>query len=126
MPLIQVDLDKDLYESCHELLSKGIHQAQVDALGIPADDLFQVFCPHEADQVKFDRTYNGVDRQNLVVVRMTMVRGYSQETKMKLFAAVVAQLGQCGVRAEDILISITENGAHDWYAGRLQQVGGQE
>ena len=126
MPLIQVDLDKGLFDSVHEPLSKAIHQAQIDALDIPADDLFQLFYPHATDEVKFDPGYNGVDRQNLVVVRITMVRGYSLGTKRRLYRAIVARLGECGVRAEDILISVVENGSDDWYAGRAQEIGPQE
>jgi hypothetical protein len=126
MPLVQVDLDEKLFSSLHEPLSRAIHQAQIDALGIPADDLFQVFYPHATGELKFDPGYNGVDRQNLLVVRMTMVRMYSSETKNKLYAAIVARLGQCGIRAEDVLISIVENGYEDWYAGRTSEVPASE
>jgi hypothetical protein len=119
MPLIQVDLDRDLFESSGEQLSSAVHQAQLDALDIPADDLFQVFTPHGPGELRFDPTYNGVDRQRLVLLRITMVHMYSVATKQKLYRAVVERLGEVGVRAEDILISVVENGFEDWYAGRL-------
>jgi hypothetical protein len=119
MPLIQVDLERELFDSLHEELSAAIHDAQIDALGIPADDLFQVFRPHDAGELKFDRRYNGVDRQHLLLIRVTMVHMYSVATKQKLFRAIAQRLGQHGVRPEDILISVVENGFEDWYAGRL-------
>jgi hypothetical protein len=119
VPLIQVDLDRDLFESSGEQLSSAVHQAQLDALDIPADDLFQVFTPHGPGELRFDPTYNGVDRQRLVLLRITMVHMYSVATKQKLYRAVVERLGEVGVRAEDILISVVENGFEDWYAGRL-------
>jgi hypothetical protein len=119
VPLIQVDLDRDLFESSGERLSSAVHQAQLDALDIPADDLFQVFTPHGPGELRFDPTYNGVDRQRLVLLRITMVHMYSVATKQKLYRAVVERLGEVGVRAEDILISVVENGFEDWYAGRL-------
>ena len=119
MPLIQIDLDRDLFQSLHEELSKAIHDAQIDALDIPADDLFQVFRPHDAGELKFDPRYNGVDRRHLVLIRITMVHMYSVATKQKLYRAIVERLGEHGVRAEDILISVVENGFEDWYAGRL-------
>jgi hypothetical protein len=119
VPLIQVDLDRDLFESSGEQLSSALHQAQLDALDIPADDLFQVFTPHGPGELRFDPTYNGVDRQRLVLLRITMVHMYSVATKQKLYRAVVERLGEVGVRAEDILISVVENGFEDWYAGRL-------
>jgi hypothetical protein len=119
MPLIQVDLDRVLYEAKHEQLSTEIHQAQIDALGVPADDLFQVFRPHEPGELKFDPAYNGVDRKSLVLIRITMVHMYSVATKRELYAAIVNRLVAIGVRAEDILISVVENGFEDWYAGKL-------
>jgi hypothetical protein len=112
VPLIQVDLERDLFERLHEELSRGIHDAQIEALGIPVDDLFQVFRPHDAGELKI------APRQHLVLIRITMVHMYSVAIKQKLYRAIVERLGQHGVRAEDILISVVENGFEDWYAGR--------
>ncbi len=119
MPLIQIDLDRDLYEAQGQRLSELVHQAQIDALDIPTDDLFQVFTPHGQGELRFSPTYGGVDRQRLVLVRITMVHMYSQETKQRLYRAIVERFADAGVRAEDILISVVENGVEDWYAGRL-------
>jgi hypothetical protein len=119
MPLVQVDLDQQLFDSSHAQLSRALHTAQIEALGVPEDDLFQVFTPHGAGQLKFDPGYNDVDRQQLLLVRMTMVHMYSVAQKQRLFAALRDKLGECGVRAEDILICVVENGFEDWYAGKL-------
>jgi hypothetical protein len=119
MPLVQVDLDHQLFDSHHAEISKALHAAQIEALGVPEDDLFQLFTPHGAGELKFDPGYNGVDRQQLVLVRMTMVHMYSVEKKKALFAAVRDKLGGCGVRPEDILVCLVENGFEDWYAGKL-------
>lgn len=119
MPLIQIDLDRELYDAVGEQLAEGVHQAQIDALDIPADDRFQVFTPHGAGELKFDPGYGGVDRRRLVLVRITMVHMYSVATKQRLYRAIVERFGEAGVRAEDILISVVENGFEDWYAGRL-------
>ena len=119
MPLIQIDLDRDLFDSHGDRLSDAVHQAQLDALDIPADDRFQVFTPHGAGELRFDADYNGVDRQRLVLVRVTMVHMYSVATKQRLFRAIVERFGEAGVRPEDVLIAVVENGFEDWYAGRL-------
>jgi hypothetical protein len=119
VPLIQVDLERELFDSLHQELSAAIHAAQIEALGITADDLFQVFCPHDANELKFDPRYNGVDRRHLVLIRITMVHMYSVAIKKNLYRAIVEGLGQHGVRPEDILVSVVENGFEDWYAGRF-------
>ena len=36
-----------------------------------------------------------------------------------LYSSIVERLGEAGVRAEDILIFVVENGFEEWYAGRL-------
>jgi hypothetical protein len=119
MPLIQVDLDRTLYDAKHEQLSAEIHQAQIDALDVPADDLFQVFRPHDAGEIKFDPTYGGVDRQSLMVIHITMVHRYPVALKKNLYKAIVDRLAAIGVRPEDIQIAVVENGYEDWYAGKL-------
>ena len=119
MPLIQVHLDRGLYEQHHEEIGHAIHQAQVAALGIPADDRFQVFSPHEPGELKFDPAYNDVDRRQLLLIRVIAVQMYATAVKQSFFRAVIERLLPLGIRAEDVLICLTENAAHDWYAGRI-------
>jgi hypothetical protein len=119
VPLIQIDLDRDLFDSHGDRLSAAVHKAQLDALDIPSDDLFQVFTPHGPGELRFDPGYNGVDRQRLLLLRITMVHMYSVATKQRLYRSIVERFAEAGVRAEDILISVVENGFEDWYAGRL-------
>ncbi|HWD62910.1 MAG TPA: tautomerase family protein [Humibacter sp.] len=118
MPLIQVDLSRELFEASHERIGNAIHDAQIEALGIPADDRFQVFHPHGEGELKFDPTYNDVERRDLVLIRVTAVHMYPVATKRRFFEAVVAGLEPLGIRQEDVLICLTENGFEDWWAGR--------
>lgn len=118
MPLIQVDLDRELYDASHDAIGKAIHDAQIESLGIPADDRFQVFRPHESGELRFDPGYNGVDRRSLLLIQVTAVHMYPAAVKRKFFETVVAKLAPLGVRAEDVLISLVENGFEDWYAGK--------
>lgn len=118
MPLIQVDLDRRLFEASHDAIGDAIHNAQIEALGIPADDRFQVFRPHDAGELKFDPGYNGVDRQALVLIQVTAVHMYPVAVKRRFFETVVAKLAPVGIRAEDVLISLVENGFEDWFAGK--------
>ena len=119
MPLIQVHLARDTFEAHHEAIGNAIHDAQIAALGIPADDRFQIFTPHDTGELKFDPGYNGVDRQNLLVIRVIAVHMYPVSTKQQFFTAEVERLEPLGIRPEDVLISLTENGFEDWYAGKL-------
>ncbi|AYG04092.1 tautomerase family protein [Gryllotalpicola protaetiae] len=118
MPLIQVDLDAELYASTGDAIGEAVHQAQIEALGIPADDRFQVFRPHAPGELKFDPGYNDVDRQNLLLIQVTAVHMYPVSVKRRFFETVVAKLAPLGVRPEDVQIALVENGFEDWYAGR--------
>jgi hypothetical protein len=119
MPLIHVHLARETFDAGHQKIGDAIHDAQIEALGIPADDRFQIFTPHDAGELRFDAGYNGVDRQNLLVIQVIAVHMYDVATKRRFFQAVVERLEPLGVRPEDVLISLTENGFEDWYAGKL-------
>ncbi|XVU27715.1 tautomerase family protein [Actinoplanes sp. CA-054009] len=118
MPLIQVHLDREVFDKSHEAIGDALHEAQIEALGIPADDRFQIFQPHGPGELKFDPGYNGVDRRALLVIRVIAVHMYPVATKRRFFEAVTARLEPLGIRPEDVLISLTENGFEDWYAGK--------
>jgi hypothetical protein len=118
LPLIHVHLNREVFDAHHEDIGRAIHEAQIEALGIPADDRFQIFQPHDAGELKFDPGYNGVDRRDLLVIRVTAVHMYNTATKQAFFRAVVDRLEPLGVRREDVLICLAENGFDDWYAGR--------
>ena len=119
MPLIQVDLSRELFDASHDAIGRAIHEAQIEVLGIPADDRFQVFRPRGDGELKFDPGYNGVDRQDMVLIQITAVRMYPQETKKALFRAIAQGLCELGLRSEDVHIALTENGVEDWYAGKV-------
>lgn len=118
MPLIQVDLSRELFDASHDAIGDAIHDAQIDVLGIPANDRFQVFRPHAAEELKFDPTYNEVDRRDLVLIHVTAVHMYPVAVKQRFFRAVVDRLRPLGIRREDVLICLVENGFEDWWAGR--------
>jgi hypothetical protein len=119
VPLIHVHLDRGVFDKSHEDIGNAIHEAQIEALGIPADDRFQIFQPHDAGELKFDPGYNGVERRHLLVIRVTAVHMYPTATKQAFFKTVVDKLEPLGIRPQDVLISLTENGFEDWYAGKI-------
>ena len=118
MPLIQVDLSRELFEASHDAIGHAIHDAQTEALGIPSNDRFQVFRPHGPGELKFDETYNDVERRDLMLIHVTAVHMYPVATKRRFFETVTEKLEPLGIRREDVLICLAENGFEDWWAGR--------
>jgi hypothetical protein len=123
MPYIQIDLDRGLYDSRRTEISNAIHSAQVELveLGIPESDKFQVFRPHEEGETVFSPTYNDVDRRSLMIIQITLVRRHPVSQKRDLYANIVKKLGEIGIRGEDVLIAITENGFEDWKLGDINE-----
>ncbi|PXX58698.1 tautomerase-like protein [Nocardia tenerifensis] len=117
MPLTRIALREDTPQAIQRAIADGIHRAMVNAIGIPPEDRFQIIEPRRADELIFDSGYLGVERRNVVYVQIAMVRGRPAERKQALYRAIADELGAAGVRAEDIVITVIENGREDWSIG---------
>lgn len=119
MPLVQVDLPRALYEEKGDAIGVELQAAFVEVAGVPPDDKFQIFRPREANEIRFDQHYNGVDRRNLMIIQILMVHHHPVDRKRALYKNMVERLVKIGIRKDDILIAVYENGFEDWFAGRL-------
>jgi hypothetical protein len=117
MPMVQVDLRRDLFAEKGKAISQAIHDGLIDGLDMPADDLFQVFRPHDEGEIVFSPDYGGADRRDLVLIRITMVHMFPVDVRQRMYRAVVQRLEKAGLRHDDILICVVEVGFEDWYAG---------
>jgi hypothetical protein len=118
MPYVQIDLDKSLYEEKGDAISEAIHQGLIDGLDMDPTDLFQVFRPRNPGEIKFSRTYNGVNRDAPLSIHMLMVHMHPVAAKRKMFEEVVKNLKAIGITPDNVLIGIRENGFEDWFAGK--------
>ena len=119
MPLVQVDMPRPMFEAYGKKMSEEIQEAFIEALDVNPADKFQIFRPRDEGEIIFNPTYGNVDRRNLVLVQILMVHRYSADLKRKLYRAMVTRLEGLGIRRDDILIAVAENGFEDWCAGRL-------
>jgi hypothetical protein len=117
MPMVQVDLRRDIFQEKGKAISQAIHAGLVEGLDMPADDLFQVFRPHDDGELVFSPDYGGADRKDLILLRITMAHMFPVDTKRRMYKALVQHLGQVGVRHDDILVCVVDVGFDDWYAG---------
>ncbi|QMU67163.1 tautomerase family protein [Streptacidiphilus sp. P02-A3a] len=117
MPLVQIDLADTRTPEARRAIASGVHRALVDTVGIPAGDRFQIITPHPADELVFDPDYLGVDRRDVVFVRITLVEGRPAQLKLKLHQQITANLTDAGVRPEDVLITLTDNALANWSLG---------
>ncbi|MBP8091911.1 MAG: tautomerase family protein, partial [Giesbergeria sp.] len=111
MPFIRTSVHKDTPAEQRKAIVDGIHQALVDGIGMPADELFNLVTDYDAQQFFFSRAFNGYARSDkVVVVEITMRRGRSDAMKRALYANIAANLEKdAGVAPNDVFIFTHEN-----------------
>ncbi|WP_375388271.1 tautomerase family protein [uncultured Amnibacterium sp.] len=115
MPLVRVDIHEHLRPRRAEL-SAAIHSGLVEGWQMPADDLFHVITVHDEGDLLYSRTFPDADRSDLVLVQILAFTGYSPEVKQRGAVLVVDRLAALGIKRDDILIALSENGDGDWLA----------
>ena len=132
MPFIRTCVHKDTPATQRQSIVDGIHQALVDSIGMPADELFNLVTDYDAQQFFYSRTFNGVARSDaVVVIEITLRRGRSDAMKRALYAGIAQNLEKnAGVAPSDVFIFMHENDYSDWSVGGgkfamtiVQQVG---
>ena len=120
MPFVRIDA---LRADAAKLdgLGRAVHDALVEAIGIPADDLFQVLASHDGTtgMFRYDPDYLGVHRDDgLAYIDITMRAGRTNEQKKALYARI-AELAvkYAGTEPRNVFVTIHENQFADWSFG---------
>lgn len=110
-PFVKIEIRKGYSSEYKKGILDGVHQALVDALGIPDSDRFQRI--YELDKENFECP---PDRTNAVtLVQITLFPGRSFEAKKKLYKDIVENLGQNpGINGNDIIIILLEPPLENW------------
>lgn len=119
MPFIRSAVRKGTSPEQKKAIVEGVHQALVDSIGMPPDELFHLVAEYDPEDFFYDRGFNGVARSDrLVVIELTMRRGRSDAMKKALYAAIADNLARgADVRPEDVFIFTHENDYSDWSVG---------
>jgi phenylpyruvate tautomerase PptA (4-oxalocrotonate tautomerase family) len=117
MPFVRIDaLRADRAKL--DALGRAVHEALVDAIGIPEDDLFQVLTSHDGT-IRYDPDYLGVHRDDgIVFVDITLRSGRTDEQKKNLYAKVAELASKyADVEPRNVFITLHENQFADWSFG---------
>lgn len=122
MPFIRTAVKKGSSPVQKKAIADGIHQALVDSIAMPEDELFNLITEYEPENFFYSRSFNGIARSdNLVVVEITMRRNRSDAMKKALYANIAANLeSMAGVSPKDVFIFTHENDYSDWSVGNGQ------
>jgi phenylpyruvate tautomerase PptA (4-oxalocrotonate tautomerase family) len=118
MPLLYVDLIEGRAPADIRTLLDAIHDAVVEAFGVPPGDRYQVVRTHPSYEVVALDTGLGIQRSDALVVVHVVSRRRSVEMKQRFYELAAANLAaKSGLDAKDLIVSITENGDEDWSFG---------
>lgn len=119
MPFIRTSVRKGTASEQKKSIVQGVHQALIDSIGMPADELFNMVSEYDPEDFFYDRTFNGIARSDhAVVLEITMRRGRSDAMKRDLYARIADNLYRnAGVSPRDVYIFMHENDYSDWSAG---------
>ncbi len=119
MPFIRTNLPIDTSPEQQRNIVQGIHDALIESIGMPQDELFNMVSPYIAGQFACSPSFNGVVRSDrVVVIEITMRRGRSDAMKRALYASIARNLEtNAGVNPSDVFIFMHENDYSDWSVG---------
>lgn len=110
MPLVRIEVLKGRPPAEKKRLLDAVHDALVEAFGIPEDDRTQRLIEHDPENFEIETAHS----EEYTLVEITAFPGRSLEAKRALYAAIVRNLEATGVPKDDILIVIHEPPMQNW------------
>jgi 4-oxalocrotonate tautomerase len=118
MPLLYIDLVEGRTPSEVRALLDAVHEAVVEAFGVPPRDRYQVVRTHPAHEIVAWDTGLGITRSAGQVIVHVVSRRRTRAMKEKFYELLATLLSErCGTDPADLIVSITENGDEDWSFG---------
>jgi 4-oxalocrotonate tautomerase len=127
MPLVRIDVNKDVTVELIRVISEAIYDAMIGPAKVPEHDRYQIVTRHTADELIYPTEgYLGLTYSRaLIYIQVTWVSGRSTEQKKQFYQQVATDIATKGkVRKEDIFINLVESSPEDWSFGNgLMQYG---
>jgi phenylpyruvate tautomerase PptA (4-oxalocrotonate tautomerase family) len=119
MPLARIDLISGKSAAFRKTLGEIIYKAMLDTINVPANDKFQIFTEHAADELNIADSYLGNNyTQDIILIQITMNGGRTVEMKKAFFKRIADDLhAQLNVRLEDVVINLVEVTKENWSFG---------
>jgi 4-oxalocrotonate tautomerase len=119
MPLVRISLRKGKSEQYRRAIADGVHQALVEAIEAPAQDRFQVITEYSSNDLIYDPSYLGIQRNDDVVfVQVTLSAGRKPPQKRKFYRRMAELLEKNpGLRPQNLVINLVEVAWENWSFG---------
>jgi phenylpyruvate tautomerase PptA (4-oxalocrotonate tautomerase family) len=127
MPLVRIDVQKGRTPEGLRRLADTVQEVMLDVFAAPPGDRYQIITEHDKGQIIAEDTGLGLERTDGIVIIQIFQQGRSTEQKQAAYAELAKRLeAECGIRPEDVIISVVANRHVDWSfgLGRAQFVEG--
>jgi phenylpyruvate tautomerase PptA (4-oxalocrotonate tautomerase family) len=110
MPLVRIEIAAGHAAEYKNALLNGVHDALVEAIGIPDSDRRQRL--YELDEQHFEHSGR---TDSYTIIEITMFKGRSFEAKKALYAAIVRNLeADPGISGSEVSIVIHDPPLENW------------
>jgi phenylpyruvate tautomerase PptA (4-oxalocrotonate tautomerase family) len=119
MPLVRIDLIKGKTAAFRKTVGEIIYKAMLETINVPANDKFQIFTEHTADELNLADSYLGNSyTEGVILIQITLNAGRTVEIKKAFFKRIADDVHeQLNVRREDVVINLVEVAKENWSFG---------
>ena len=118
MPLVRIDVQEGRTPEQLRKLADTIQDVMLDVFAAPPRDRYQIITEHPKGHIIAEDTGLGFERTGGVVIIQIFQQGRSTEQKQAAYAELAKRLkAECGVRSEDLIVSVMANRHVDWSFG---------
>lgn len=119
MPIVRLSVPSEMQRSIVRQLGGGIHQAMVEILAVPENDVFQQVQRFQAEDRTIDPTFPNVSRAGqTVIVEIALVGGRTRAQKVAFYERVAAVFREAGVRDDECFIALSDSPIENWSPGK--------
>ena len=119
MPLVRIDISRELPESLGPAIGNVIYEAMMAIINVPKDDKFQIISRHADGELNVAPSYLGIEYSaGIVLIQITLNQGRSVELKKAFYRKVADDLHtKLGIRKQDVFINLVEVVKENWSFG---------
>ena len=118
MPLVRIDVQEGRTPEELRKLADTIQDVMLDVFAAPPRDRYQIITEHDKGHIIAEDTGLDIERSHGIVIIQIFQQGRSTEQKVAMYAELGKRLeAECGVRPEDLIVSVMANRHADWSFG---------
>jgi phenylpyruvate tautomerase PptA (4-oxalocrotonate tautomerase family) len=118
MPLVRIDVQAGRTPAELRHLADVVQEVMLDVFAAPPRDRYQILTEHPVGHIIAEDTGLGYERTDGVTVVQIFQQGRTAAQKQAAYAQLARRLdAECGVRPQDLIVSVTANERADWSFG---------